>query len=70
MGESSCQVELVVILETRLKKATTSDLAKSTVFTWSRSLISILTHCQNLVNTGDVIGGGYLLHLLACRVVE
>lgn len=51
MGESGCQVELVVILETVLKNTTTNDFAKYTVFTWSRSPISILTHCQNFVNT-------------------
>lgn len=51
MGDSGCQVELVVILETMLKNTTTSDFAKYTVFAWSRSPISILTHCQSSVNT-------------------
>lgn len=51
MGASGCQVELVVILETVLKNTTTDDFAKYTVFTWSRSLISILTHCRSSVNT-------------------
>lgn len=51
MGESGRQVELVVILETVLKNTTTSDFAKYTVFTWSRSPISTLIHCQNSVNT-------------------
>lgn len=51
MGESFCQVELVVILEIVLKNTTTNDFAKYTVFTWSRSPISVLNHCQNSGNT-------------------
>lgn len=50
VGDSGCQVELVVILEPVLKNTTTSDFAKYTVFAWSRSPISILTLCQSSVN--------------------
>lgn len=55
MGESVCQVELVVILEIVLKNTTTNDFAKYTVFTWSRALVSILMHCQNSGNNCDII---------------
>lgn len=51
VGDSGCQVELVVILETMLKNTTTNDFAKYTVFTCSRSPISMLTHYQSSVHT-------------------
>lgn len=49
--ESGCQGELVVILEIILKNTATNDVATYTIFAWSRSPISILSHCQNSVKT-------------------